>query len=151
MRNVVLESGKALDTLWHDREGSGVNNEESATSRRLVGSFVISATLLPSDEAALVLLVQLYLKDLGASPPVISLSGSLAWVGTLIASPFWGITENRALARKLIFVILLGSSRATSLLVLLLGAPLVLALGTARRFLANGLPPIGMKMISSGR
>ena len=125
------------------------DRREGATSRRLVGSFVIGATLLLSAEAALVLLVQLYLKDLGASPLVISLSGSLAWVGTLIASPFWGMMGDRTSARKLLFVILLGSGLATSSLALLLGAPLVLALGTARRFLTNGLPPIGMKMISS--
>lgn len=116
---------------------------------RLVGAFAIGATLLLTGEAALVLLVQLYLNGLGASPLIISLSGSLAWVGTLVASPLWGTLSDRTSPRRLLGVVLIGSAIATSSLGLLLVAPLVLALGTVRRLLGNGLAPIGMKLISS--
>jgi MFS family permease len=127
----------------------GEGGEVGATSGRLVVSVVVSATLLLSAEAALVLLVQLYLKGLGASPLIISVSGSLAWVGTLLASPFWGILGDRASPRRLLSVVLLGTGLATSSLAILPAAPLVLILGTVRRVLVPGLPPIGMKLIST--
>lgn len=110
---------------------------------------VLAATALLTMEAALALLVQLYLKDLGASPLVISLSGSLAWGGTLLASPIWGAFGDRYSSRWLAVCVFLGSSLATAPLAVLLAPPAVLVLGTVRRFLANGLPPIGMRMISA--
>ena len=100
-------------------------------------------------EAALVLLLQLYLKDLGASPLIISLSGSLAWAGTLFASPVWGAWSDRFSSRRLVGIIFIGSVAATAPLAGLLVAPAVLVLGTLRRFLANGLAPIGMRLISA--
>jgi len=110
---------------------------------------VLAATVLLTMEATLALLVQLYLKDLGASPLVISLSGSLAWGGTLLASPIWGTLGDRYSSRWLAVCVFLGSSLATAPLAVLLAAPAVLILGTLRSFLANGLPPIGMRMISA--
>jgi len=110
---------------------------------------VLAATVLLTLEAALALLVQLYLKDLGASPLVISLSGSLAWAGILLASPIWGGLSDRFSSRWLVIWLFLGTSLATAPLVGLLAAPAILILGAVRSFLAIGVAPIGMRMISS--
>jgi len=114
-----------------------------------VKALVLAATVLLTTEAALALLVQLYLKDLGASPLVISLSSSLTWAGILLASPIWGGFGDRYSSRWLAVCVFLGSSLATAPLALLLAAPAVLILGTLRSFLAIGLPPIGMRFISA--
>lgn len=114
-----------------------------------VKALVLAATVLLTLEAALALLVQLYLKDLGASPLLISLSGSLAWAGILLASPIWGGLGDRLSSRWLVIWIFLGTSLATAPLVGLLAAPAILILGTVRSFLAIGVAPIGMRMISS--
>lgn len=110
---------------------------------------MLAATVLLTVEAALALLVQLYLKDLGASPLVISLSGSLTWAGILLASPIWGGLGDRCSNRWLAIWIFLGTALATAPLIGLLAAPLVLVLGTIRSFLAIGIAPIGMRMISA--
>jgi MFS family permease len=123
--------------------------DQSSRVPRPIKVLVLAATVLLTMEAALVLLVQLYLKDLGASPMVISLSGSLAWAGTLLASPVWGAFSDRYPTRRLLTLVFIGSALATAPLAGLLAAPVVLAIGTVRRFLANGLPPIGMQLISA--
>jgi MFS family permease len=121
-------------------------------SRRIdpaVKALVLAATILLTLEAALALLVQLYLKDLGASPLLISLSGSLTWAGILLASPIWGGLGDRYSSRWLVIWIFLGTSLATVPLVGLLAAPVILVLGTVRSFLAIGIAPIGMRLISA--
>jgi MFS family permease len=114
-----------------------------------VKALVLAATILLTLEAALALLVQLYLKDLGASPLLISLSGSLSWAGILLASPIWGGLGDRHSSRWLAIWIFLGTSLATLPLVGLLAAPVILILGAVRSFLAIGIAPIGMRLISA--
>jgi len=135
-------------TLHSRRRNVNDKPTQPGASNKLVGSFVISATLLLSAEAALALLIQLYLKDLGASPLIISLSSSLSWVGTLIASPVWGGFSDRVSSRRLLGIVLAGSGLATYPLAFLPTASVVLLLGVIRRFAGNGLAPIGMKLIS---
>jgi len=121
-------------------------------SRRIdpaIGALVVAATVLLTLEAALALLVQLYLKNLGASPLLISLSGSLSWAGILLASPIWGGLSDRHSIRWLTIWIFLGTSLATLPLVGLLAAPVILVLGTVRSLLAIGIAPIGMRLISA--
>jgi MFS family permease len=109
----------------------------------------LAATVLLTLEAALALLTQLYLKELGSSALVISLSGSLTWAGILLASTFWGGLADRYSCRWLTIWIFLCTVLTTAPLIGLLATPVVLLLGTARSIISIGIAPIGMRLISA--
>lgn len=123
-------------------------NDKTRTQRLLMPLVIVS--ILPiTTEAAMRLLIQLYLKDLASPPILISLSTSLAWLGTLIGSAAWGSLADRRSRRGLLATILIGSAIATCLSAFLPEAGGTLALVFARVALLTGVAPITMAMMSS--
>ena len=99
-------------------------------------------------QGATYLLIQLYLKDLGAQPLIISLSSSLGWLGTLFGSVFWGSLSDTRAKKPLFFLILGGGSLVIALLAFSLPAAGVLAVSFVRVFLVTGVTAIAMAIVS---
>ena len=119
------------------------------STRSIIASLSVGALLLLTAEAALALLIQLYLQSIDASPLVISLSSSLAWMGALLAGPAWGSLADRRSKRLLLSIILAASGLATACLGSLPPAAGTLVLATVRGLLVNGVAPVGMALISA--
>ena len=119
------------------------------STRSIIASLSVASLLLLTAEAALALLIQLYLKSIHASPLVISLSSSLAWMGALLAGPAWGALADRRSKRVLLSIILAVSGLTTALLGGLWPAAGALVLSTLRSLMVNGLAPIGMALVSA--
>ena len=119
------------------------------STRSIIASLSIGALLLLTAEAAMALLIQLYLQSIDASPLVISLSSSLAWMGALLAGPAWGSLADRRSKRVLLSIILSASGLATAFLGSLPPAVGTLVLATVRGLLVNGMAPVGMALISA--
>ena len=119
------------------------------STRSIIASLSVASLLLLTTEAALALLIQLYLKSIHASPLVISLSSRLAWMGALAAGPAWGSLADRGSKRVLLSCILAVSGLITALLGGLWPAAGALVLSTVRSLMVNGLAPVGMALISA--
>ena len=96
------------------------------------------------------MLAQLYLKDLHASPLVISLLTSFVWMGTLIGSTIWGTLADRYSRKRLLFFILMTSAVATGSLALLLPPEGVLSAVFLRVLMVTGIAPVTMAIVSAG-
>ena len=123
--------------------------ETRSSARHIVASLSVGSLLLLTTEAALALLVQLYLKSIDAPPLIISLSSSFAWMGALLAGPAWGVLADRRSKRLLLSIVLTASGLATAALGGLFPAAGTLLVATLRGLLVNGLAPVGMALISA--
>ena len=99
-------------------------------------------------QGASYLLIQLYLKDLGVQPLIISLSSSLGWMGTLLGSVFWGSLSDTRAKRPLFYLILGGGSLVIGSLAFSLPAAGVLAVSFVRVFLVTGVTAIALAVVS---
>lgn len=121
---------------------------ESAEKMRLI-SPLMGLSILSSTAGGIVMLSQLYLKDLQASPIVISLLTSFVWMGTLIGSTMWGTLADRYSRKNLLLLILMTSAVATGSLSILLPPAGVLPAVFLRVLMVTGLAPVTMAIVSS--
>jgi len=83
-----------------------------AGNTRLI-SPLMALSILSSTAGGIIMLAQLYLKDLHATPLVISLLTSFVWMGALIGSTTWGTLADRYSRKRLLLLILMSSAGAT--------------------------------------
>lgn len=126
---------------------------EQAGSRRAgmmqTISPLMALSILSSTAGGIIMLAQLYLKDLQAAPIVISLLTSFVWMGTLIGSTMWGSFADSYSRRKLLLLILLTSAVATGSLALLLPPAGVLPAVFLRVLMVTGIAPVTMAIVSA--
>lgn len=119
-----------------------------AGKMRLI-SRLMALSILSSTAGGIIMLAQLYLKDLHASPLVISLLTSLVWMGALIGSTTWGTLADRYSRKRLLLLILMLSAGATGSLALLLPPAGVLSAVFLRMLMVTGLAPVTMAIVSA--
>jgi len=99
-------------------------------------------------QAAAGMLVQLYLKELGAQPLIISLNTGLFWLAMFIGSFLWGMLADRFAIKPL----LLGIVGATGLVIAALAVPMpvsgILSSVFLRGVMISGVAPISMTVVS---
>ena len=99
--------------------------------------------------AALGIMSQLYLKELGASRFWIGMSTTLAWGAIMSFSRFWGTVSDVWLGRKdVILLAAAGSTVMTLILALSRSVPMVLVSRFLIEALGAGLPPAAMALLS---
>jgi len=108
----------------------------------------ITSGLVFAAQGSLVILVQLYLRELDAQFLIISLTTSLGWLGILAGGSFWGMISDYWSRKSLLFVILATSAVAISVLALLPPALGVLPAVFLRIFIITGITPIAMTIVS---
>ena len=133
----------------HDKELHSNSVIETAARRPWVLPILSITVLAVVAESALRMLAQLYLKELQVPPIVISLGTTLLWLGTLIGSAVWGMLSDKYSKKRLLFVVLAGSSLTTGVLALLLPASGFLATRFVYAALIVGITPIMMSMMSA--
>lgn len=98
--------------------------------------------------SAISLIAQLYLKDLQASPLVISANTAIIFLGIMIGSSFWGRLADR-LSSKILFISLLAAAgTVTSGFIPLPPPGTTLALVFLQSAIISGLLPLGMSAVS---
>ena len=110
---------------------------------------LMALSILSSTAGGIIMLAQLYLKDLHVSPLVISLLTSLVWMGALIGSTTWGTLADRYSRKRLLLLILMSSAVATGFLALLLPPVGVLSAVFLRVLMVIGLAPVTMAIVSA--
>ncbi len=110
---------------------------------------LMALSILSSTAGGIIMLAQLYLKDLHASPLVISLLTSLVWMGALIGSTTWGTLADRYSRKRLLLLILMSSAVATGSLALLPPPVGVLSAVFLRVLMVIGLAPVTMAIVSA--
>jgi len=95
------------------------------------------------------MLPQLYLKELGSQPIIISLSTSSIWLGLLFGSSFWGSLGDRFRRRRILFILLAGDAVVIGVFALLLPVAVVLPVVLLQAFLVAGVSPIAMSVVSA--
>lgn len=117
-------------------------------TKKGVLSLSIASALVFTARGALIMLVQLYLKELRAGPLVISFATSCEWLGILTGGAFWGILSDYR-SRKFLLILIAGTSAMTigifGLLPPVFG---VLPAVFLRAFMIAGLTPIAMVIVS---
>jgi len=126
-----------------EQEGS-----RSPGKMRLI-SPLMALSILSSTAGGIIMLAQLYLKDLLAPPIVISILTSFVWLGTLIGSTMWGTLADRYSRKRLLFFILMTSAVATGSLALLPPAAGVLPAVFLRVLMVTGIAPVTMAIVSA--
>ena len=116
--------------------------------RKIVSPLLVISSLFYITDAALRMLVQLYLKGFEVQPVVISLSMSFQALGVMIGSVFFGALSDNRTRRPLLFGILATSAVATGALALLFPPSGILLLVFLRGLMGAGLIPIMMAMVS---
>ena len=138
--------------VTHSGEGPPQSDsvEDNAGGSRRAWLLPLSAIcgLSLTTQGASYLLIQLYLKDLGVQPLLISLSSSLGWMGTLLGSVFWGSLSDTRAKRPLFYLILGGGALVIGSLSFGLPASGVLAVSFVRVFLVTGVTAIAMAIVS---
>jgi len=119
-----------------------------AGNTRLI-SPLMALSILSSTAGGIIMLAQLYLKDLHATPLVISLLTSFVWMGALIGSTTWGTLADRYSRKRLLLLILMSSAGATGSLALLLPPAGVLSAVFLRMLMVTGLAPVTMAIVSA--
>ena len=140
----LVSQGSGGKRDWIDRP-----DQCHPQARQLLPPLAVLSVLAVTTEAAFRLLIQLYLKDLAASPLVISLSTSLAWLGILIGSAVWGTLSDTRGRRGLLAAILVGGALAAGLSALLPQSIGTLGLSFARVAMLTGIAPVTMAMMSA--
>jgi MFS family permease len=100
-------------------------------------------------DSALRMLTQLYLKELEASPIIISLGMSLLWLGILMGSALWGFLADRFSRRMILIVVLIGSFLTLGFLILLLPPSVFLAFRFVYALIMIGIVPATLSLVSS--
>ncbi|UCF10800.1 MAG: MFS transporter, partial [Candidatus Bipolaricaulota bacterium] len=95
------------------------------------------------------LLVQLYLRELGAAPIIISLSTSLGAAGLLIGSVAWGAASDRIHRKPLLFATAAGVAVTVGVLAFLPSAGVVLPVSLLREFVRTGFVAMTMALVSA--
>jgi len=99
-------------------------------------------------QAAAGMLVQLYLKELGAQPLIISLNMALFWLAMFIGSFLWGMLVDRFAIKPL----LLGIVGTTGVMIAVLAVPMpvsgILSSVFLRGLMISGVAPISMAVVS---
>ncbi len=94
------------------------------------------------------LVIQLYLRGLGAPPFIVSLSTTLFWLGILVGSTLWGTLSDRFSIRGLLLGALGICALTTGVLALQLPPFATLATVLVRALAFSGLVPISMVVAS---
>ncbi len=110
--------------------------------------FVVISALVFTAHGGLRLLVQLYLQDLNCQPIIISMTTSLASLGLLLGSTFWGALSDSHRERPLMWVILVTSGIGVGSLAFLLPVAGVFLSVFLFVFMAAGVGPIAMAIAS---
>jgi len=123
--------------------------EKSTPIRHWLFVLMVAIGMSSTAEAGLLMLVQLYLKELQTSALVISLNTTFASLGLVVGSWYWGgVSDKRS--RKPVILLLLGmSALLIGCLALRLPAPGVLADVGLYYFAVGGLTPIALGIVSS--
>ncbi len=116
---------------------------------RVSFSLASSAILVATASGGLGLLVQLFLKERGASVFLISVATSLGSVGVLIGSSLWGRLSDRSGRRLSLVLTALGVGASIAVLVPLPGNGVVVASSFARAFMDVGFASMSLAMISA--
>ena len=116
---------------------------------RLATTLAASSVCVMAAAGGIGLLVQLYLKDRGAAPIVISLVASLDAVGLLVGSLAWGAVSDRLRRRPLLVLAVLGVAVTLGVLSLLPSAGVVLPLSFLRAFVRTGFVAMAMAVVSA--
>jgi MFS family permease len=143
--------GSGKDTLVeHEPDSSpGAKKRSGGRVRRNdAAPLAAASSLVFSARGSLSLLIQLYLRELHASPLIISLATSTKWLGVIGGGPFWGTLSGRRPKRFLLFLILGTSAVAIGILVFLPPASGVLPSVFVRTFAVAGLTPIAMVIVA---
>ena len=118
-------------------------------SGRVTLPLAASAVLVAVASGGLGLLVQLFLKERGATTFLISVASSLGSVGVLVGSYFWGSLSDRAGRRGFLILTALGVAGAIAVLIPLPGNGVIVATSFARAFMDVGFASMSLVMISA--
>jgi MFS family permease len=131
-----------------DLSPSAEEGSERRAGRKDAAPLAAASSLVFSARGALSLLVQLYLRELRASPLIISLATSVEWLGVIAGGPFWGTLSGRRPKRFLLFLILGASAVSMGVLVFLPPVAGVLPSVFVRTFAVAGFTPIAMVIVA---
>lgn len=123
--------------------------EAQGIGRKFALPLAATSILITAANGGLGLLVQLYLKEHGATTFLISLTSSLTAAGALLGSMFWGGVADRFRRKALLFITTLGVSAGILMLVFEPEAPVVLASSLVRTFMRTGMAAIALAVISA--
>jgi MFS family permease len=98
---------------------------------------------------AMFMVIQLYLKELGAQPMIISLNATLVNLGLLLGSLLFGVLADRFSKKVLLVCVLLASTLTIGLPALGLTASGILPVVFFRALFVTGVVPISMTIVSS--
>jgi MFS family permease len=135
-----------------DFEEGSVQSYLSTESKRAREKWILpliaagSLTFMP--QGGLGQLIQLYLRGLNSSPPLISLATSLSSAGILLGSLFGGALSNSHRKKPLLFALLGACAGSVAVLSLLLPAYGALACIFVVFFMLTSFSPIAMAIIS---
>ncbi len=125
--------------------GSG----EHASSARVNVPLAASAAFVAFAGGGLGLLIQLFLKERGATLFLISAASSLSSVGVLVGSYFWGRLSDRAGRRGFLVLTAVGVAATIAVLVPLPGNAVVVTTSFARAFMDIGFASMSLALISA--
>jgi MFS family permease len=126
-----------------------VGEVQARASGRITLPLATSAVLVAVASGGLGLLVQLFLKERGATTFLISVASSLGSVGVLVGSYFWGRVSDRAGRRGFLILSCVGVAGAISVLIPLPGNGVIVATSFARAFMDIGFASMSLAMISA--
>ena len=123
-------------------------DKTQSLEERWILSLCITATSLAIATAALMMLAQLYLKELNSSPLLISIGSSMIWLGALFGSPLGGILSDHYSTKRSIILILIICALASGGLALMLPVGGVLSCFFLFSFSLATFTPIAMGVAS---
>ncbi len=127
-----------------------VDEERPASgAARLNLPLTASAVLVATASGGLGLLVQLFLKERGATVFLISVTSSLGSVGVLLGSYFWGRLSDRAGRRLFLVLTALGVAASIAVLIPLPGNGVMVGSSFFRAFMDVGFASMSLAMISA--
>ncbi|MEI6171734.1 MAG: MFS transporter, partial [bacterium] len=150
--DVLLNIASVLATEAETAYPRGVNALGGVTVRasgRITLPLAMSAVSVAVASGGLGMLVQLFLKERGATTFLISVASSLGSVGVLAGSYFWGRLSDRAGRRGLLVLTALGVAAAIAVLIPLPGNGVIVATSFARAFMDVGFASMSLAMISA--
>jgi MFS family permease len=127
----------------------GPGDRAPSSAARVNFPLASSAILVAFAGGGLGLLVQLFLKERGASLFLISAASSLGSVGVLVGSYFWGRLSDRAGRRGFLILTALGVAAAIAVLIPLPGNSIVVTTSFARSFMDIGFASMSLALISA--
>ncbi len=128
---------------------TGTEGDAAGRRPRVTLPLASAAVLVAIASGGLGLLVQLFLKERGASVFLISAASSLGSVGVLVGSYFWGKLSDRSGRRVFLIVTAVGVGAAIAVLIPLPGSGVVVATSFARAFMDVGFASMSLAMISA--